>query len=366
MQYKIEIITSTNQWTNLESEWDELLSNSVKNEIFQTYSWQRTWWDHWGSGNLSIVVCYDEEKLVCILPFYIESKYSLKIVKFIGSTNSDYLDIIIDSSCCVEEVLLESLKHFIKHCRFDTIELEELPSGSPLLEIVRKKKLKLMSRLDNNSVCVYIPAISTGQIYDEYVNKKQISRLKSSYKKLQKIGRIQYEELLLLSENDLNTFYELHADRWMSKGKSSGLSEQKYRSYFNALHREFSKKNQLFFPVLRLDNEIIACMFGFIYNSKIYYYIPTFKQELMYYNLGHLLIMNIVNSRADEAMNEVDLLRGTEPYKYIWSNCERQNYKLILSKKNIRGAAYFAAYLLYFKVAKPLAKKVLHKLKNDV
>ena len=366
MQYKIEIIRNTKQWDNLECEWDELLSKSLSNEIFQTYAWQRTWWEHWGIGDPAIVVCYAEEKLICILPFYIFSKFSQKIVKFIGSNNSDYLDVIIDRFCNIEEVVNVALEYFIKHCRFDVIELEELPFASPLLEIVRKKKLKLLSNIDNNSLCVYIPALSTVQLYEQYINKKKISRVKSRYKKLQQSGNTQYEELFLLSENDLNTFYELHADRWMSKGKSSGLSEQKYRSYFNALHREFSKKNQLFFPVLRLDNEIIACMFGFIYNSKIYYYIPTFKQELMYYNLGHLLIMNIVNSRADEAMNEVDLLRGTEPYKYIWSNCERQNYKLILSKKNIRGAAYFAAYLLYFKVAKPLAKKVLHKLKNDV
>jgi len=366
MQYKIDIISSTTQWDNLRCQWDELLLKSVSNEIFQTYTWQRTWWEHWGSGDLSIVICYTDEKLLCILPFYIESKYSLKIVQFIGRNNSDYLDVIIDSTCNIEEVLITSLKYFIKHCRFDTIELEELPLGSYLLEIVRKKKLKLLSNLDKNSVCVYIPALSTVQLYEQYINKKKLSRVKSRYKKLQQSGNIQYEELLLLAEKDLNFFYELHANRWMSKGKSSGLSETKYRSYFDALSREFSKNNQLFFPVLRLDNEIIACMFGFRYNSKIYYYIPTFKQELMYYNLGHLLIMNIVNNREDEAMNEVDLLRGTEQYKYIWTNCERQNYKVILSRKNIPGTAYFVAYLIYYNVAKPLAKKVLNKLKKSV
>lgn len=364
MQYKFEIINNLTQWCKIECEWDELLSNSVSNEIFQTYAWQRTWWEHWGSGDLAIVVCYAEEKIACILPFYIEFKFGLKIVKFIGSTSSDYLDVIIDSSCFIEEVLFMSLKHFMKHRRFNAIELEELPSGSPLLEIVRKKKLRLLSSIANNSVCVYIPALSTGQLYEQYINKKKISRVKSRYKKLQKTGNIQYEELSSLSEADLNSFFELHVKRWISKGKSSTLSEQKYKSYFNSLSLEFNRRDQLFFPLIRLDGEVIACMFGFRYNSKIYYYIPTFNQELIYYNLGHLLILNIVNNRNDEAMNEIDLLRGTEPYKYIWTNCERQNYKVILSRRNIRGVVYFAAYLIYDKILKPSAKQVLNKLRK--
>jgi len=365
MQYKFEIINNLTQWSKIETEWDNLLSGSANNEVFQSYTWLRTWWEHWGKGELAIVVCCAEEQTVCILPFYIESMFGLKIVKFLGRTSSDYLDVIIDSTCSAEEVLSESLKYFTKHCRFDAIELEELPSVSPLLEVIRKKNFKFLSDIANNSISVYIPALSTEQLYEQHINKKKISRVKSRYKKLQKTGDIQYEELTSLSEADLNSFFELHVKRWISKGKSSTLSEEEYKGYFNSLSREFNRKNQLFFPVLRLDNEIIACMFGFRYNSKIYYYIPTFKQELMYYNLGHLLIMNIVNNRKDGSMDEVDLLRGTEPYKYIWSSCERQNYKVVLSRRSIGGAVYFAAYLMFYKIAKPLAKKVLNKMRKE-
>ena len=80
-QIKVTLI-SESTFLSMKDEWDSLISRSVADELFLSWSWTTVWWKVWG-GNKELYILEARDSrgsLIGVAPMYIFSRYILVIV----------------------------------------------------------------------------------------------------------------------------------------------------------------------------------------------------------------------------------------------------------------------------------------------
>src|SRR4051812_18102028 len=98
----VETIDTLEEFSQLRSEWNNLLLSSSANCVFLTHEWLSSWWKYLSEGrNLSIITVRDDRTLVGILPVAERApqyaRMMPRVLEFLGSgvIGSDYLDVIV-------------------------------------------------------------------------------------------------------------------------------------------------------------------------------------------------------------------------------------------------------------------------------
>ena len=77
---------------------------------------------------------------------------------------------------------------------------------------------------------------------------------------------------------------------------------------------------------LRLDERIVAALYGFIAKGRFHHYLAGFDPDLGKLGLGTLIIGHALEQAAREGAEVFDFLRGSEAYKYRWGAVDRPSY----------------------------------------
>jgi hypothetical protein len=158
------------EFVSMKAKWDLLLTNSASNNIFLTWEWLNTWWNHFKGNDKELAVFVaedDKEELVAIFPFYIErgSLFSRKrVLCFLGDKHvgSDYLDLIIARG--FEELVVSSFFRFIINngIPISSFCFRDIYSMSPniphILDSVKQYRLPYM--IESGEKCPYLPLAS--------------------------------------------------------------------------------------------------------------------------------------------------------------------------------------------------------------
>ena len=158
----IEEISSDERFSELNDEWNELLSGSLSSNIFLTWEWLYHWWRHYGNNcRLQILLVKDGSKLVGIAPLFlsrdkIRGTYQLQ---FLGSdyVGSDYLDFICIKGS--ESEILDALFDYFegKGNAWQTIKLNGISSQSKSIELIHKAKRNKFYLLTKKlNACPYV------------------------------------------------------------------------------------------------------------------------------------------------------------------------------------------------------------------
>ena len=130
----------------LEKEWVKLEVNS-NISFFQTFSWQKYWYENCGLNISNIIVLlYKDENLVCILPLNIEKKNIFKVLNWNGFPFSDYNSPIIKKYFHLTKYHFDLIINEIKErYKFDSIYLINLNNisylGKEIIPITKSFKL---------------------------------------------------------------------------------------------------------------------------------------------------------------------------------------------------------------------------------
>jgi len=96
---KTVCIDNLQQFAQLESDWNALVSSQPDSTIFLRHEWLYTWFEHFGnSRRLYVLQFQDGEDTVGFAPLMISTRswlgWTKRVVEFIGSPDSDYSDFI--------------------------------------------------------------------------------------------------------------------------------------------------------------------------------------------------------------------------------------------------------------------------------
>lgn len=130
---RVDLFNDTTGFDRLAGEWDELLARAIVPSLFLTHRWQRTWWNHLGSGDLLLIAIRDDAgRLAGIAPLF-RSDGDSRSISFVGCVDiSDYLDVIVDRA--VADDVYRTLWNFLTGPGapgWDVLNLCNIPDRSP-------------------------------------------------------------------------------------------------------------------------------------------------------------------------------------------------------------------------------------------
>ena len=92
--------------------------------------------------------------------------------------------------------------------------------------------------------------------------------------------------------------------------------------------------------VLRLDGNIAAVMYGFMYGGRFYFYQHGFEDQYGSHSVGLVLMALTIQAALDEGASEFDMLWGVEPYKFLWARDARTLQRVDLFPVDLGGTLH--------------------------
>lgn len=324
------IIENAEEFRELESAWAELLQRSRSDVLFLTWEWLYTWWEVFGGERkLVLVVVYQGDRLVGIAPFMERERQWQRLVpyramEFIGSgsVGSDYLDVIVDSS--LEAEVLSALVAVMEKSAM-VMELSHIHcSGALIYRLVRR--LERCGWHVRTTVCDVAPRILLeGYTWDAFLGSLGNSR-KSRFRRKERrfcragLPRLQRVAKECERQEALQTLFLLHHGRWSERGGSSAFHSARLLEFHERFSRIALARGWLRLSVLYTDERPAAAVYAFRYGDRFYYYQAGFDPALGSLSPGVILQGISIQQALEEGAVLYDFLRGSESYKYFWSN----------------------------------------------
>ena len=328
---RIEHLISTDQFDAIESDWTRLHSVSPSAGFFNSWYWNRLWWEHYGDmGTLHIVVVYHKDVVEAIAPLYRCTTRALKFasadtIRFIGSggnTSPDDLDVLVDP---------QANGHIIKALTDDVLNLNslerlqfsDLPEHSQFLQTLLERATELgwsMPLMQNHTRSVQaLP--NTISAYEKSLSRNARKQRKRRRRKLKEAGEFKFHRCRSPEEIDL-AFAELvtlHQTRHASKGEQGSFGSEKYRKFHLALMKEALKRDELRLIVLVLNEKTIGIEYSFFSKGTVMFFQNGFDPKYEALSPGHLAMMHIIDEGIKEGAHTMDLLKGEYEYKLSYA-----------------------------------------------
>jgi len=338
-----------NEINDFETEWNQLLAQSLDNTPFITYEWLTSWWKHFGKGReLKLFTAESQGAISLVVPvMYSECKVlgSRRCkVEFAASGDSDYQGFLVTNfqkAAVTVNQLMESIMEDSKDA--DCVVFGEVPEDSVtaiLLEGINVKGYG--ASRSSTSSCPYVPLPYNYEEYNQTLGSNMRRNLKVWEKQASKDYRVEfvrYDEIGTVKEA-MKIFFELHQKRQLSKGNSGIFSDNVRRSFHTEVANAFAEKGWLGLFFLTFNDKPVSAIYSYEYNGKLYAYLCGFDPEYARYRPGHLAFKNLIHYGIDKKLKELDFLRGDEEYKSRWRAMVRNNFEFRIPKKGLKSKFY--------------------------
>lgn len=328
-------------------DWRLLLTMSSFDDIFLGPEFCRAWWVvHGHDWNLRVVLVEDGNTLRLLAPLAVRK--GTHDWQTVGARRADYSGPVYRSGD------LEAVRAFVGAVpRFDGcdgIAFRGVPEGvdhiawaSATLEddervVQRALQFARISRpIVRSSWTTEHPYIDRSGIVaqSDRLDRKDVRYM---VRWLERTGEIAYERhddpsrcMKLLPE-----FFELHVRSFEERGMVSQFTHRIERDFFDALVRELGPRGELRFDILSLNDRLIAAHVGFERASRAAWYKPCFDPDLSKGSPGTVLLCHAIRDAYTRELNEFDLLRGTEKYKYRYATDARPTRALTIEPRRLR------------------------------
>ena len=200
MNYEIKVFSELN--SELKAYWQNLEAKS-NGYCFQSYDWFENWMNNFRIDNkkysLCVVAVSIQSKILCILPFEIEKKVNLKILKWAGGKHSDYMAPILSEDFNLNKYDFIHLWRKITKLIPD-IDLIYLSKQPQCINTVKNPFVSFLKNYkDSNTYNISLP--KTWKEYTMQILKKNfhIQNLRKK-KLLKKLGIVRFK--IVTNEND--------------------------------------------------------------------------------------------------------------------------------------------------------------------
>ena len=331
----IEIIKDAKAFHALQEEWNPLLQRSSANGVYLTFEYLSTWWNTYGDQfQLRILTARRGEQLLGIAPLAIGPgsgmiRRPLRHLTFIGSlgdTAAEFLDFIIEPSeeSTVVIKFYEAIYDQLGR-EWDVLYLNLTPAQSPVLA----QALPVISQYRGIAVTMdaspspYLPLPATWPELLSAKSKNFKKQFNNHWNRLHKNHEVEVlragHEISI--DDAFDALVALNSKRW----GGDALAFQSTR--FNRFHRElaetFHQLGWLYFRIIKIDGEIAAARFDYVYNNKLWNIQGGWNPKLSHLSLGRLLIGMEIQWCIEQGLTEYDFLAGESDYKRSWATDAR-------------------------------------------
>lgn len=307
--------------------WEELIAASRRATIFDLPVWQRTWWEHFGSGKQEriLAVCSDDRSIDLLAPLMQKGD----TVSFLGGTDLvDYHDFICPSEppeACIDAVLREiSSDSSVGRMLFESIS-----EGSQTLEVLPEvaRGLGWETAVQKEDVS---PRLELAGDWDQYLSglrKKDRHELRRKLRRLEKSGQVSHVELSGSEdvETGLSDFFRLH--RMSMPDKEEFMTPERER-FFRDVAVKLAGRGITRLSFLELDGQKVATSLSFVLGDTRYLYNSGYDPDYRREAVGLLNHAYTIQKSIEQGHAVFDFMRGDEPYKYHLGGVDRDIYRI--------------------------------------
>jgi hypothetical protein len=290
--------------------WNKLVISSPTNGIFQTWEYQKAWWQVFGRGELILIGVYRNNNLIAIAPFFTVEG----MIYLVGSGGSDYLDIIgeignnsFDQLLLFTSNLIPGFKGFVFY---------HSPEYSHFTSLLQKSKWIVAN--ENKQVAPFIDIASNPGKLSESIRKKSLVRSEKWFKKNSNIivHHLRNENNIL---SHLENFFQQHIDRWSITQYPSLFCNPNQKLFYKILTENMAATGWLRFTAIEWNQIFIAYHFGFMFKGTFLWYKPSFDISFARHSPGEVLLKQLFELALDEKAVYFDFGLGDELFKSRFS-----------------------------------------------
>jgi CelD/BcsL family acetyltransferase involved in cellulose biosynthesis len=333
----------------LRDEWSALFDASASNP-FQSWEWLHTWWRVFGQRRPPwILEARDRGNRLVGLLLLAPRPAIAGIRRWAllgnGVTGADGLDALVHPAFAqpVREAFAQAIAESTS--RWDALDLEDLPCGSPTVQAVRAALLDRGGRADVEFrfTC---PAFALRGAFADHLARMR--RRETYGRRVRWLERQPGYALEVATEpaampEAIDDFLRLHHLRWDGEGGSYGIP----RGAAEEFHREvvplLARRGWIRMWRLRVAGRAIAAIYGLELKDRFYYYQSGMDPEWAPRSPGLVLVGKTIEDAYGRGLSDYDFLRGTEPHKLDWASDRRETCALRAWAPGFRAEAAHAA-----------------------
>jgi CelD/BcsL family acetyltransferase involved in cellulose biosynthesis len=327
---EIEEIATSKGLEALVPVWNDLWCRAPAATPFQSPAWLIPWWREIGGGELRVLAARAGDRLVGLLPMYLQHAGRGGKLLPLGIAISDYLDGLFEEG--VGPIAAEAmLRRLSEHNDWQRCELHPLRSGSPLLEA--RVPARCTDEVLAFEPCLVVEVPAGARELSDVLPSKIRDNLRYFRGRAERVGRLSFETATAATLSEfLEALFRLHDARWHRLRQPGVLSDPAIRRFHRAAAPLLLNSGLLRLHVLRLDERIVAVMHALCAKDRAYCYLCGFDPELGALSPGTLILGHSIWQAVQEGAHEVDFLRGQERFKYFWGVRERPCYGRMLNR----------------------------------
>lgn len=348
----------------LREEWTELFDASGSSNPFLSWEWLHTWWRVFGARRaLWVMEARDRGgRLAGLLTLVGRPglgggrRWSLLGN---GLTGADHLDVLARPGFAEDarEGFARALASSFS--RWDGLDLEDLPVGSPTVQVLRSVLLA-------NDASVEItprftcPAIAISGSFDDHVARirgRETYGRRVRWLERQPGFRVDVARAPEDADEAVDDFLRLHRLRWSREGGSYGIPAGAGERFHREVVPLLADRGWLRMYRLMVGGRSVAAVYGIEVRSTFFYYQSGMDPEWSNRSPGLVLIGRTIEDAWANGMTDYDFLRGIEPHKMAWATDRREVCALRAWAPGLRAEATHAAEEVY-RAARSAARAV--------
>lgn len=343
----LRVVTDTQEFANLEREWNRLSDSCPDTDIFSTWAWLYHWWRAFGEDHsLRLYVVRDTTgRLRGILPCYLRELcvfklfrlYELRMVGTGDDVSPDYLDVVAAprdrgavTSLMIPHLLSESAV-------WDVLCMDDMPAESPFTRRLPREMPGHVFVRERNPV----PIIELPPTWDHYLmtlDSRQRQAIESDRKRFhqQVEGRHFVWHNRSTLDGAVDRLIELH--RAHQGGSSDDrFDRDAYWSFHRGLIRELLDRDQVRLHCLEVEREIIAMLYCYWWRQTVYYFEGCFDPRFDFLSPKSVLMGYAIEHAIGEGAVRFDMLKGDLEYKRGLAMQTRETVSLGAYRNSARG-----------------------------
>ena len=321
----LEIIADPARLVEFQPEWSLFARTLSCLTPFQLPEWLVTWWRHFGSGELHVLIFREGSDIVAVIPCFLHEWRGLRQITLIGSGISDYLEpaIATQHSCAVTDRLQS---HLLPNTQWDVCNWQDLSCNTPLKRIA--------STVLEDMPCSEIQLRSTFEEYWKSRPKSLRQNVRRDTRKAESSGSVAFEVSKRANAESIGALIDLHTARWNERGEPGMIQTNHSAGFLEDIAREFATRGMLRIFSLRFEGKIAAVIFGFQYGKRLFNYLTAFDPAHEAFGLGRALLYESIRYCFENGYEAWNFLRGDEPYKMWWGAEKVPKCRVILQRTN--------------------------------
>lgn len=276
-----------------------------------------------------VPLMYLDERRRGILPF--------RRVRFLASPNTDFSTILAGPGD-IEQVVNAALSWlFSGRLRWELMILDDLVEGNPVVAALEQGLAKYPARCERTDGRYYfLDLVRPWKDVWSDMSKKFVRRSTNlARNRITKAGPWEVlSDPIWEMERLLSEAAPMHIERQSELDRESKYADKDSRSFMHEVFQVSREKKRFRSYWLKLQDTLIAYMFGFVSQDVFYAWNMAFRPDYAEFFPSKLLLLEIIRDCHRQGLKEFNFMRGESEYKAKWTQSFRSNIRLTVQNRS--------------------------------